>query len=79
MIRIRWSSNAPQKEGDVTPTVADSGNFVLPDDVLERVRNGEEIVAIEGDPVATHVVAAVVHNIEQERAMAQEEGEVVNG
>lgn len=78
MIRIRWSSNAPQKEGDVTPTVADSGNFVLPDEVIERVRGGEEIVAIEGDPVATHVVAAVLHNIEQERLSAEDD-EAIDG
>lgn len=72
MIRVRWSSNAPQKAGDVTPTVSSNGNFVLPDDVIERVKSGEEFVAIEGDPVAEHVVNAVKHNISQE-LLAEEE------
>lgn len=67
MIRVRWSSNAPQKAGDVTPTVSDSGTFVLPQDIIARVKAGEEFAAAEGDPVAEHIVNAVRRNIEQER------------
>lgn len=72
MIRVRWSSNAPQKAGDVTPTVSDSGDFVLPPDVIARVEAGEEFAAIEGDPVAEHIVNAVNHNIAQARIVAEE-------
>lgn len=76
MIRVRWSSNAPQKAGDVTPTVSDNGDFVLPPDIIARVKAGEEFTAAEGDPVAEHIVNAVNHNIAQARTAAEE---VTNG
>lgn len=76
--RVRWSLQGAQKEGDITPTVLDSGECVLPQSVLDEVQAGTStITASDDDIVAKFVVEAAMNNIAfKAQVMAEEAGGV---
>lgn len=76
--RVRWALQGAQKEGDITPTVLDSGECVLPQAILDEVKAGTAtLTAADDDVVAKFVVEAALSNIAFEQQVAEAEAEGV--